>query len=63
VSAKVTLEGRRATGVAYHQGGASCRRCGAARGDPVGGAFGSPQLLLLSGIGAAPTATPLGMCR
>ncbi|MEM9436391.1 MAG: GMC family oxidoreductase N-terminal domain-containing protein [Pseudomonadota bacterium] len=47
---KITLEGTRATGVEYRQGAA--RR--SLRGGEVilsGGAFGSPQLLQLSGIG------------
>jgi choline dehydrogenase-like flavoprotein len=53
VSAKVTLEGRRATGVAYYQGNQLTRV--KARREVVvsAGAFGSPQLLQLSGIGAA----------
>ncbi|HHP7016879.1 TPA: GMC family oxidoreductase [Pseudomonas aeruginosa] len=51
VSARVLLDGRRATGVAYHQG--SELKQVRARCEVVltGGAFGSPQLLMLSGIG------------
>lgn len=53
VSAKVLLEGRRARGVAYYQG--SELKQARARREVVlcGGAFGSPQLLMLSGIGPA----------
>ena len=53
VSARVLLEGRRACGVAYYQG--NVLREVRARREVVlsGGAFGSPQLLLLSGIGPA----------
>lgn len=51
VAARVLLDGRRATGIAYHHGGQL--RQVRARCETVlcGGAFGSPQLLLLSGIG------------
>lgn len=51
VSDRVLLEGRRATGVAYHQGN-QLRQVRARREVVLtGGAFGSPQLLMLSGIG------------
>ncbi|MGO9418618.1 GMC family oxidoreductase [Roseiarcus sp.] len=50
-SAKVLFEGRRACGVAYYQG-SELREARARREVIVsGGAFGSPQLLMLSGIG------------
>ena len=53
VSARVLLEGRRATGVAFHQGN-ELRQVRARREVVLsGGAFGSPQLLMLSGIGPA----------
>ncbi|MDP3651594.1 MAG: GMC family oxidoreductase N-terminal domain-containing protein [Rhodoferax sp.] len=53
VSAKVTLDGRRAHGVAYYQGG-QLKQVRARREVIVSaGAFGSPQLLQLSGMGAA----------
>lgn len=47
----VTFEGKRATGVRYARGGSE--HAVAARGEVIlsGGAFNSPQLLLLSGIG------------
>ena len=53
VAARVLLDGRRATGIAYHHGGQL--RQVRARCETVlcGGAFGSPQLLLLSGIAVA----------
>jgi choline dehydrogenase len=53
VSARVVLEGRRASGVAYYQGG-ELKQVRARREVMLcGGAFGSPQLLMLSGIGPA----------
>jgi len=53
VSARVLLEGRRATGVAYHQGN-ELKQVRARREVILSsGAFGSPQLLMLSGIGPA----------
>jgi len=53
VSARVLLEGRRAIGIAYHHGG-ELRQVRARREVVLsGGAFGSPQLLMLSGIGPA----------
>ncbi len=50
---KVLFDGTRAVGVAYAQGGA--RREIKARREVIlsGGAFGSPQLMMLSGIGPA----------
>ncbi len=61
VTAKITLEGKRATGVQFYQGNQlqSVR----ARREVVvsAGAFGSPQLLQLSGIGAAGDLAPHGI--
>ncbi|MDT8990377.1 GMC family oxidoreductase N-terminal domain-containing protein [Curvibacter sp. APW13] len=53
VSERITLEGRRATGVRYYQG--NQLHTVRARREVIvsAGAFGSPQLLQLSGIGAA----------
>jgi choline dehydrogenase len=61
VSAKVIVEDRRACGVSYYQGNQlkevrACREVIVA-----GGAFGSPQLLQLSGIGAAAELQTLGI--
>jgi choline dehydrogenase len=53
VSAKVTLEGRRAAGVAYYQGNQLTQVKARREVIVSAGAFGSPQLLQLSGIGAA----------
>ena len=51
VSARILMENRRATGVAYHQGN-DLRQVRARREVILSaGAFGSPQLLMLSGIG------------
>jgi choline dehydrogenase len=61
VSARVLLEGKRARGVAYHQGG-ELREVKARREVIVSsGAFGSPQLLMLSGIGPAQELQRLGI--
>jgi choline dehydrogenase len=61
VSAKVTFDGRRARGVAYHQGG-EIREAHARREVVLAaGAFGSPQLLQLSGIGAGAELQQLGI--
>ncbi len=51
VSARVPLEGKRATGVAYHHGGEMKQARARREVILAGGAFGSPQLLMLSGIG------------
>lgn len=52
--ARILFEGRRACGIAYYQDGALIEL--RARREVVlsAGAFGSPQLLMLSGIGPAP---------
>jgi choline dehydrogenase len=51
---RVVFEGRRATGVAYLQGGRTRIARAAAEVVLCGGAVGSPHLLLLSGVGPAP---------
>ena len=61
VSAKVIVEDRRACGVSYYQGN-QLKEVRARREVIVaGGAFGSPQLLQLSGIGAATELQALGI--
>lgn len=50
---RILTEGRRATGVAYRKGGAEHKVCAAREVILSGGAFNSPQLLMLSGIGPA----------
>jgi len=49
----ILLEGRRAVGVSYHQGPGSAQARAAREVILAAGAIGSPQLLLLSGIGPA----------
>jgi choline dehydrogenase len=61
LSARILLDGRRATGIEYLQGG-EARRVMARREVIVSsGAFGSPQLLLLSGIGPAAELQAMGI--
>jgi choline dehydrogenase-like flavoprotein len=50
-SSRVLLEGKRALGVEYLQGNAACQVRARREVLLAAGAFGSPQLLLLSGIG------------
>jgi choline dehydrogenase len=60
LAARIVIEGRRAIGVeALHRG----RREMVRAGEVIlsGGAINSPQLLQLSGVGAASTLTPLGI--
>jgi choline dehydrogenase-like flavoprotein len=61
VTAKITLQDRRATGVAYFQG--SHLQTVRARREVIvsAGAFGSPQVLQLSGIGAAAELQKVGV--
>jgi choline dehydrogenase len=58
---KVLFEGRRATGVAFRQDGTD--RVARARREVIlsAGAIGSPQLLMLSGVGPAQHLTDLGI--
>ena len=61
---KILLDGKRATGIAYHLGGASGRPCEifAVREVIVaGGTINSPQLLQLSGIGPQKLLADLGI--
>ncbi|MFO1114249.1 MAG: GMC family oxidoreductase N-terminal domain-containing protein [Beijerinckiaceae bacterium] len=61
VTARILFEGRRATGVAFHRGG-SLESIRARREVIVSsGAFGSPQLLMLSGVGSARDLQTLGI--
>jgi choline dehydrogenase len=50
---RVRLEGRRATGIEFVRGGEACFAAARAETLLAAGAIGSPQLLQLSGIGAA----------
>jgi choline dehydrogenase len=61
LSERLLLEGRRAVGVVYRQGGVS--HTVRARREVIvcGGALNSPQLLMLSGIGPADHLTSLGI--
>src|SRR6187401_791949 len=51
--ARVTMQGTRATGVEYEKGGQRLRAVADREVVLCGGAFNSPQLLMLSGIGPA----------
>ena len=63
IAAKVLFEGRRACGISYHQG-SELKEVRARREIILAsGAFGSPQLLQLSGIGAAEELNKLGIPR
>jgi len=61
LSARIVLEGKRARGVSFHQDNALHEV--RARREVIlsGGAFGSPQLLMLSGIGAGADLQRLGI--
>jgi choline dehydrogenase-like flavoprotein len=60
-SAKILFDGRRACGVAYYQGG-ELKEARARREIVIsGGTFGSPQLLMLSGIGEGAELGRLGI--
>jgi choline dehydrogenase len=58
---RVTFSGTRATGVEFTQNGSSPRRARAGEVIVCSGAFGSPQLLQLSGVGAAGELRALGI--
>jgi len=61
LSERITLQGRRATGVTFRQGGRLHTVRAAREVILCGGAINSPQLLLLSGIGPQQHLTDLGI--
>jgi choline dehydrogenase len=61
VSARILLEGRKARGVAYYRGGALAEVRARREVIVSAGAFGSPQLLMLSGLGPAKELQRLGI--
>ncbi|MGR4868261.1 GMC family oxidoreductase [Variovorax sp. LARHSF232] len=61
LSTRILLRGRRATGVEYLQGNAGKRVTARREVIVSSGAFGSPQLLLLSGIGPAAELQAMGI--
>ena len=64
LTTRVLFAGTRATGVEYVQGGRTARAEAAREVILCGGAFNSPQLLMLSGIGPAEHLRGLGIeCR
>lgn len=58
---RVLFDGRRARGVEYLRGGATCNAKAGREVIIAGGAVNSPQLLMLSGIGPGPTLQSLGI--
>jgi len=58
---RITFSGTRATGVEFRHNGSSPRRARAGEVIVCSGAFGSPQLLQLSGVGAASELRALGI--
>jgi choline dehydrogenase len=60
-ASRVTFSGTRATGVEFIRNGSSLRRARAGEVIVCSGAFGSPQLLQLSGVGAADELRALGI--
>lgn len=58
---RILFEGKRATGVAYQQKGQTAQVKARREVLVAGGAFGSPQLLQLSGVGRAEDITPHGI--
>lgn len=60
-AAKILFDGKRATGIEYLQNGKRLQAMARREVILSGGAFGSPQLLQLSGIGRAQDITPHGI--
>ena len=60
-ASRVLFEGKRATGVAYRQGGQDKEVTAKREVVLCGGAFNSPQLLQLSGVGRAEDIEPYGI--
>jgi choline dehydrogenase len=58
---RILLDGKRAVGVEYQQGGGEAKRAFAGEVILAGGAINTPQLLQLSGIGNATDLTGLGI--
>jgi choline dehydrogenase len=58
---RILIEGTRATGVQYLCAGTMCRAYAAAEVVLCGGAFNSPQLLMLSGLGPAADLEKIGI--
>ncbi len=61
LATRILFSGRRAIGVEYRQGEATRTALAAAEVIVAGGAFNSPQLLQLSGLGPAAVLRPLGI--
>jgi choline dehydrogenase len=61
LATRVLFEGRRAIGVEYRSGGATRQACADGEVILAGGAFNSPQLLQLSGLGSAKILRDLGI--
>lgn len=59
--ARVTMKGTRATGVEYEKGGQTLRATAEREVILCGGAFNTPQLLMLSGIGPADHLSEVGI--
>ena len=59
--ARVTMQGKRATGVEYEKGGQMVRATADREVILCGGSFNSPQVLMLSGIGPADHLRSLGI--
>ena len=61
LTTKILFSGRRAVGVEYRRGGATRIACASSEVILAAGAFNSPQLLQLSGVGPAHLLQPLGI--
>jgi choline dehydrogenase len=61
LASRILIEDRRAVGVEYLHDGAVCKAMAAAEVVVCGGAFNSPQLLMLSGVGPAAELEKVGV--